>query len=95
VRYWTEAREHFPTLMRATARIRENGTWIDYLFDERDPEEPASTPDGFSGALRTSGSMISIDTVCPPGEQFDLTFTASGDRLTLYENNEAFFFELR
>jgi hypothetical protein len=94
VRYRSAAGEPNTSSMRAALRLRRGGTVMDYLYDERDPGEPES-PGGFTARVTTNGNLLLLEMVCPERRTSTVGFSASGDQLSIIEDNEEMRFERR
>jgi hypothetical protein len=94
VRYLSEPNEDRPTLMRAALRLRNRARVVDYRVDERDPEE-RENPKGFTAHVVIDGNDIQLEMICPAMESGSIGYTATKDRLSLFEGNEEMRFARR
>lgn len=87
VRYRTTQVDGEPTSMRAALRLRNGATVMDYSFDEGSPGEPDS-PRGFTARVTARENTLMLEMVCPEMRSTSVTFTAAGDELSVFEEDE-------
>jgi hypothetical protein len=80
--------------MRAALRLRNGATVMDYLYDEGAPGEPENAS-GFTARVALKGNVMQLEMVCPPSRSSAVGYTAAGDELSLFEENEELRFQRR
>jgi hypothetical protein len=78
---------------RAALRLKNRGTAMSYIYSS-EPGEPEN-PKGFSGRVQANGNVLQIAMVCPEMKTISVGYTASGELLSLFEDDEELRFERR
>jgi hypothetical protein len=78
---------------RAALRLKNRGTVMSYVFSSESGEP--ENPKGFAGRVKANGNVLEIATVCPEMKTISVGYTASGDRISLFEDDEELRFERR